>query len=82
MAPHTHESLSEFNFNKELLNEKCGEIASHKITPTILKWSFNNYVDMKRGEGVSSKSTLGHVTKVFCKMSTIVHSRGEGVKIG
>ena len=33
---HTHleKSLSEFNFNKKLLNEKPGEIASHKITPT------------------------------------------------
>ena len=28
-----------------------------------VKRSFNNYVDRKRGEGVSKKSTLGHVTK-------------------
>ena len=27
------------------------------------KGSFNNYVDKKRREGVSKKSTLGHVTK-------------------
>ena len=27
------------------------------------KGSFNNYVDKKRGLGVSGKSTLGHVTK-------------------
>ena len=26
-------------------------------------WSFNNYVDKKRGVGVSGKSTVGHVTK-------------------
>ena len=42
------------------------------------KGSFNNYVDKKRGKRVSRKSTLDLVT---CKMSTIVHSRGEGVKI-
>ena len=38
----------------------------------------------KRGVGVSGKSTLAHVTKggYPCKMTTIVHSRGEVVKIG
>ena len=30
---------------------------------SYVKGSFNNYVDKKRGEGVSRKSKLGHVTK-------------------
>jgi hypothetical protein len=29
----------------------------------LARGSFNNYVDKKRDEGVSRKSTLGHVTK-------------------
>ena len=39
----------------------------------------------ERREGVSRKSTLGHVTKggLVCKTSTIVHSRGgRGSKLG
>ena len=44
------------------------------------KGSFNNYVDKKRGEGVSRKFTLGHMTKgrypVKCpQLST--HSRSK-----
>ena len=37
-----------------------------ELVPEILignKGSFNNYVDNRRGKGVSNKSTLGHVTK-------------------
>ena len=46
------------------------------------KGSFNNYVDKKRGEGVSKKSTLGHVTKeiVSSKKSPIGHAREGGGK--
>ena len=43
------------------------------------KESFNNYVDKKRGEGVSRKCLLGHVTKgrylVKCPQ---LSSRGGG----
>ena len=42
----------------------AGFKASGKEHPSTITWgSFNNYVDKKRGLGVSGKSTLGHVTK-------------------
>ena len=48
------------------------------------KGPFNNYVDKKRGGGGQLKVHTWSRDKgeVSCKMSTIVHSRGEVVKIG
>ena len=53
----------------------------------LAKGSFNNYVDKKRGEGVSRKSTLGHVTKgryhVNCPQLSTQGERGQNsVKFG
>ena len=40
-----------------------GYIAPFHNNRILSKGSFNNYVNKKRGEGVSKKFTLGHLTK-------------------
>ena len=50
------------NYDK-FFDKDFSETKQELQSDDLYKGSFNNYVDQKRGEGVSKKSTLGHVAK-------------------
>ena len=75
--------ISRSSSSKKLSNNRIMNGQIHMYFH-FFQGSFNNYVDKKRGEGVSRKTTLGHVTKVrYHVKCPLFSTRGErGSRLG